>query len=178
MKSLLESSNHIEDEFGANLLHYAARNGNLSILQYLVFNCGLNPLLRSETGSLPAHEAAAFGKIEALAWLLKATKTTLFDRDHFGHTFLHIAARWVFLLNLTQAHIYIYIQHLYICIHQLIKYEQMSCSPIILLLSVLNSTCHVHVQESNRCSSYISTSSFAKFRHIIIVSLHTFSYTF
>lgn len=93
MKSVLEKSQHIEDEFGANLLHYAARNGNVTILQYLVNKCRLNPLLRSETGSLPAHEAAAFGKVDALAWLLNTTKTSLLDRDNFGHTFLHLAAR-------------------------------------------------------------------------------------
>lgn len=93
MKSVLEKSHHIEDEFGANLLHYAARNGNVSMLQYLVGKCGLNAALRSETGSLPAHEAAAFGKVEALAWLLHTTNTSLLDRDHFGHTFMHLAAR-------------------------------------------------------------------------------------
>ena len=93
MKNVLEKSQHIEDEFGANLLHYAARNGNVSILQFLVVKCGLNAMLRSETGSLPAHEAAAFGKVDALSWLLKNTKTTLLDRDNFGHTFLHLAAR-------------------------------------------------------------------------------------
>lgn len=93
MKSVLERSQLIEDEFGANLLHYAARNGNVGILHYLVTKCGLNPLLTSETGSLPAHEAAAYGKVEALAWLLQTTNTSLLDRDHHGHTFLHIAAR-------------------------------------------------------------------------------------
>lgn len=33
MKGVLEKSQHIEDEFGANLLHYAARNGDVTILQ-------------------------------------------------------------------------------------------------------------------------------------------------
>ena len=93
MKTILEKSQLIEDEFGANLLHYASRNGNINILQYLITKCGLNPLLRSETGALPAHEAAAFGKVEALAWLLKSTNTSLLDRDHYGHTYLHIASR-------------------------------------------------------------------------------------
>lgn len=93
MKCVLEKSQLIEDEFGSNLLHYAARNGNLGILQYLITKCGLNPMLRSETGALPAHEAASYGKLEALAWLLSSTNTPLLDRDHYGHTFLHIAAR-------------------------------------------------------------------------------------
>ena len=93
MKSVLEKSQHLENDFHANLVLYAARNGNVSILQFLVSKCGLNPLLRSETGSLPAHEAAAFGQVDALEWLLKTTKTSLLDRDHYGHTFMHLAAR-------------------------------------------------------------------------------------
>lgn len=99
---MLENSQQIEDAFGANLVHYAARAGNVCMLKFLVSNCGLNPLLRSETGSLPAHEAASYGKLEALRWLLEASDTQLLDRDRFGHTFLHLAARLVthFVLNL------------------------------------------------------------------------------
>lgn len=95
IKNVLENSQQIEDAFGANLVHYAARAGNVCMLKFLVSNCGLNPLLRSETGSLPAHEAASCGKLEALRWLLEAGDTQLLDRDRFGHTFLHLAARLV-----------------------------------------------------------------------------------
>ncbi|OTF69775.1 ankyrin repeat domain containing protein [Euroglyphus maynei] len=94
MKSVLEKSRHIEGEFGANLVHYAARNGDVNILNFLIIKCGLNPLLRStDNGYLPAHEAASFGKIEAFIWLLKMTNSSLMDRDYYGHTYLHIAAR-------------------------------------------------------------------------------------
>lgn len=94
MKSVLEKSQDLEGTFQANLLVYAARSGHVGILQFLVLKCGLCGTVRSpETGALPAHEAAAYGRVEALAWLLAHTKTTLLDRDHYGHTFLHLAAR-------------------------------------------------------------------------------------
>lgn len=95
MKNVLEKSRYIEGTFGANLVHYAARNGDVNILDFLIIKCGLNPLLRSidNNGYLPTHEAALLGKIETLAWLLKMTNSSLMDRDYYGHTYLHLAAR-------------------------------------------------------------------------------------
>lgn len=100
MKNILENSKHVEGEFGANLLHYAVRNGNVQILQFLIIKCRLNPFQRSmENGFLPTHEAASLGNVETLAWLLKMTNLSLLERDHYGHTYLHIAARYEYLLS-------------------------------------------------------------------------------
>ena len=95
MKNVLENSHHIEEEFLANLIHYATRNGDIKILNFLIIKCGINPLLRSNdlNGYLPTHEAASLGNVETLEWLLKMTNLSLMDRDYYGHTYLHIAAR-------------------------------------------------------------------------------------
>ena len=83
----------IQDDFGATLVHYAARNGNTKILKFLVTNCKMDPNLRTKNGSLPAHEAASFGQLSALIWLINNTETSLWDRDDCGQTFLHLASR-------------------------------------------------------------------------------------
>lgn len=93
MQTLLERSQVINDDFGATLVHYAARNGNAKILRFLVVTCGMNANIKSRSGALPAHDAAALGKLNALSWLLKNTNTSLWERDHCGQTFLHVAAR-------------------------------------------------------------------------------------
>src|SRR6218665_2466776 len=93
-------SRHFEDEHGANLLHYAARSGSVPILEYLVNECGLDPHHRRTNGSLPAHDAAAHGHLGAFLWLLNATGTSTADRDNFGHTFLHLASRYVCLAHI------------------------------------------------------------------------------
>jgi len=58
----------------------------------------MNAKVRSQSGALPAHDAAAFGKLSALSWLLNNTDTSLVERDNYGQTFLHLAARFEFLL--------------------------------------------------------------------------------
>lgn len=94
MQNVLKKSEKIDEDFTVTLLHFAVRNGTIEILDFLIDKCGLNPMLRWRcNGFLPGHQASSLGKLETLQWLLKATKTNLNDRDNYGHTFLHIAAR-------------------------------------------------------------------------------------
>lgn len=94
MQAVLERSHLIDDDFGANIVHYAARNGSTKILKFLVITCRMSATVRNSTGSLPTHEAAAFGKLSALSWLIQNTDASITERDNFGHTYLHLAARY------------------------------------------------------------------------------------
>jgi hypothetical protein len=98
MQAVLERSTIIHDDFGANVVHYAARNGSPKILRFLIISCRMNGNVRSQSGALPAHDAAAFGKLSALSWLLQNTDTSLLDRDKYGQTFLHLAARFDYFI--------------------------------------------------------------------------------
>lgn len=93
MKPLLERTPMTHDNFGATCVHYAARNGNTKLLRYLVRKCGMQANVRTYLGSTPGHDAAAFGKLSALIWLLKNGHCSLADRDNEGATVLHISAR-------------------------------------------------------------------------------------
>lgn len=93
MKPLLQRTTMIQDDFGATCVHYAARNGNTKLLRYLVKKCGMKASIRSHLGTSPAHDAAAFGKLSALIWLLKNGHCSIDDRDNEGSTVLHISAR-------------------------------------------------------------------------------------
>ncbi|XP_013773515.2 PHD finger protein rhinoceros-like isoform X2 [Limulus polyphemus] len=89
-----ELAPHIQDEFGASCVHYAARGGHVKVLEFLVKKCGMRANTRSFVGASPAHDAAAMGKLNALVWLLKHTDCLLWDRDKDGATVLHISARY------------------------------------------------------------------------------------
>jgi ankyrin repeat protein len=99
MQAVLERSTIIHDDFGANVVHYAARNGSPKILRFLIISCRMNGNVRSQSGALPAHDAAAFGKLSALSWLLQNTDTSLLERDKYGQTFLHLAARFDYFIH-------------------------------------------------------------------------------
>ncbi|KAL5013615.1 hypothetical protein ScPMuIL_007885 [Solemya velum] len=83
-----------KDDYGANCLHYAARIGNVDILEYLIKEKGLNETKRTNVGSTPAHDASATGNLEALQWLLGNSSCTVDDQDGTGATVLHLAARY------------------------------------------------------------------------------------
>lgn len=89
-----ELAPHIQDDFGATCVHFAARGGHLKAVEFLVKKCGMRANARSFVGATAAHDAAAMGRLNVLAWLLKNTDCTLWDRDKDGATVLHIAARY------------------------------------------------------------------------------------
>ena len=93
----LKSSNSqiddtLEDEDGASCLHYAARGGNLNIVEYLVKTLSFSVLNRSKTGASALHDAAASGNTEVVQWLLENTTIKADDQDGSGLTPIHLAA--------------------------------------------------------------------------------------
>ena len=72
------------DEYGASLVHLAARSGVVAALEYLVKELKIDPKQRSLLGSTPLHDAAAAGKLEVVQWLLKNTDLDVNDQVLLG----------------------------------------------------------------------------------------------
>ena len=82
------------DNFGATPIHFAARNGRLDCLVWLVTRSGVSPNAVSRNGATAAHDAAAMGHLECLQYLLKSTKCSAHDTTSEGATVLHMACRF------------------------------------------------------------------------------------
>ena len=82
------------DDYGATPIHYAARNGRLECLQWLVTRSGISPNAASNNGATAAHDAAAMGHLECLKYLLQTTRCTAKDSTVEGATVLHMACRF------------------------------------------------------------------------------------
>lgn len=82
------------DDYGATPIHFAARNGKLDCLDWLVTRSGVSPNAVTVNGNTAAHDAAATGHVDCLKYLLENTKCTLSDTTSEGATVLHIASRF------------------------------------------------------------------------------------
>lgn len=82
------------DNFGATPIHFAARNGRLDCLVWLVTRSGVSPNAVSRNGATAAHDAAAMGHLDCLQYLLKRTKCSANDTTSEGATVLHMACRF------------------------------------------------------------------------------------
>lgn len=83
----------IRDLKGAGVFHYAAQGNQIQVLRFFhpfVLNVAAP---RARDGSSPAHDAAAFGHLKALQWLLRNTACRLLDHDVYGCNILHTAAK-------------------------------------------------------------------------------------
>lgn len=82
------------DDFGATPIHFAARNGKLECLEWLVTRSGVSPNAVTVNGNTAAHDAAATGHVDCLRYLLQNTKCSISDTTSEGATVLHIASRF------------------------------------------------------------------------------------
>ena len=82
------------DNFGATPIHFAARNGKLDCLEWLVVRSGVSPNAVTVNGNTAAHDAAATGHVSCLKYLLENTKCSTSDTTSEGATVLHIASRF------------------------------------------------------------------------------------
>ena len=78
------------DKFGATPVHYAARAGKVSCLQWLIERAGLSGSKPANNGATPAHDAAATGQLECLQWLTEFGGCSVTGRDACGATPLHL----------------------------------------------------------------------------------------
>lgn len=82
------------DDYGATPIHFAARNGKLECLEWLVNRSGISPNAVTVNGNTAAHDAAATGHVDCLRYLLKQTKCSIKDTTSEGATVLHMASRF------------------------------------------------------------------------------------
>lgn len=82
------------DDFGATPIHFAARNGHLECLKWLVTRSGVSPNAVSRNGATAAHDAAAMGHLACLHYLLENTPCSAADTTVEGATVLHMACRF------------------------------------------------------------------------------------
>ena len=82
------------DDFGATPIHFAARNGNLECLKWLVTRSGVSPNAVARNGATAAHDAAAMGHLGCLHYLLENTACSASDATVEGATALHMACRF------------------------------------------------------------------------------------
>ena len=82
------------DEHGATPIHYAARNGKLECLIWLVTKSGVSPNAAAENGATAAHDAAAAGHLDCVEYLLTNTHCSAKDVTKEGATVLHVACRF------------------------------------------------------------------------------------
>lgn len=82
------------DEDGATPIHYAARNGQLEALEWLVTRSNVPPNALTANNSTAAHDAAAMGHVRCLQYLLANTPCSARDVTSEGATALHIACRF------------------------------------------------------------------------------------
>ena len=82
------------DDFGATPIHFAARNGQMECLVWLVTRSGISPNGASSNGATPAHDAAAMGHLDCLQYLLRNTRCSANDVTQEGATALHMACRF------------------------------------------------------------------------------------
>ncbi|XP_070208044.1 espin-like [Littorina saxatilis] len=95
--SSLKSENlteSLQDEHGATCLHYAARGGQVPVVQHLINARSFHPSKRSNVGATALHDGAATGQLEALKWLLENNDVKVDDQDGTGATVTHLSARY------------------------------------------------------------------------------------
>eukprot|EP00117_Sycon_ciliatum_P017810 scpid11783/ scgid16660/ Espin; Autosomal recessive deafness type 36 protein; Ectoplasmic specialization protein len=90
---------------GATPIYFAAQEGRLVALQYLVTECTGDPMIRANDGMTAVHAATQLGHLETVRWLIGEIGTHgIADRTKDGATPVHFAAakgytyllRWFF----------------------------------------------------------------------------------
>eukprot|EP00117_Sycon_ciliatum_P043707 scpid11649/ scgid31614/ Espin; Autosomal recessive deafness type 36 protein; Ectoplasmic specialization protein len=93
------------DENNATPVYFAAQDGQLEAIKYLVTECGADPKGRTSDGMQPLHAATQNGHEEVVHWLVaRIGKTALMETTDDGATAIHFAAaaghvgllRWFF----------------------------------------------------------------------------------
>lgn len=87
-------------KFGESILHVAALNGCLPIVEYLTKELNVNPLLEDEQQRTPLHNACRNGSIELFNYLIDQAEEKCHDltsnilsyQTRLGSTVLHFAA--------------------------------------------------------------------------------------
>ena len=96
----LKSNKHLIlrtfDQYDATPVHYAARGGQLEVLEWMSSEFGNSVFLtKAKSGATPSHDAATLGHLSCLEFLLKRVDTPQQEvQDHSGATPLHLATRF------------------------------------------------------------------------------------
>ncbi|BFZ23519.1 hypothetical protein BsWGS_26558 [Bradybaena similaris] len=87
------------DNNGACCLHYAARGGSLTVVEFLVKSRNFSVLAQTKTGATALHDAAAKGNTAVVKWLIENGGVDVSILDGAGVTALHLAARYCHFLT-------------------------------------------------------------------------------
>ena len=93
IKQELERNSGVYDNQGESTIHIAAKVGSLSIVEYLVSECGVDPNTHSFTALTPLHCAAYSNYLPVVKYLTQLPNCDIACRDSVLHfTPLHMAA--------------------------------------------------------------------------------------
>ncbi len=84
----------IKDTQDASCLHYAARHGHTSALDYFISHKNISPFLVSKVGATCLHDAAVRGQTAVVEWILEHTDLNMLVKDNDGATPAHLAAKF------------------------------------------------------------------------------------
>ena len=76
---------------GRGPLFIAAQEGHLSIVKFLIMECGCDPASRDNNQATPLHLAAKHGQLSTVKYLCEERKCDPLSTDNDNNTPLHIA---------------------------------------------------------------------------------------
>ena len=93
IKQELERNPGVYDNQGKGAIHIAASVDSLSIVKYLVSECGVDPNMPSFNAQTPLHYAAFYNHLPVVKYLTQLPNCNIACRDSYHHfTPLHMAA--------------------------------------------------------------------------------------
>lgn len=90
---LCSSSSAARHRFGRQPIHWAARNGHVDVLRFVVVACGVPVDARTEDGTTALHLAAWRGHVEACRWLVEDAAADVHATNGFGCNAIQVGDR-------------------------------------------------------------------------------------
>lgn len=85
---------YLKNKAGVTPFFFAAQEGRLNILQFLLSQEGVNPNEQANDGSTPLHWACKAGQLKTVEWLLETAKVEKNAVDNEGSSALTLALKY------------------------------------------------------------------------------------
>ena len=86
------------------LVYFAAQEGHLACVQWLVQTAKADPTSSSNDGMTPLHAAAQTGQVNVTHWLVRTANCTVTSKTCDGATPLHFAAAKGYYVHIIGKH--------------------------------------------------------------------------